>query len=171
MRHAVKKGLMLAGGIFLIHAAQAQTVPQAKQFLGAIYSQYTHQGSPPAIQSPKAIPLLSPALLSLIKENSVVLHGEVDALDSDPICVCQDHDTIHISRIDVQLADQYHANATVKFTNLGSRNTVRFKLLWVNHGWRIDDIGNPLTPSLRAVLLEENHKYLNFPPPRPASEN
>lgn len=162
---------MLAGGLFLIHAAQAQTVPEAKQFLGAIYSQYTPEGSPPSIQSLKAAPVLSPALLSLIKENSAILHGEVDVLDSDPICVCQDYDTIRVSRIDVQITNQHHANATVMFTNLGNRKTVRFKLVWVNHGWRIDDINNPLTPSLRAVLLEENRKYLNFPPPRPESEN
>jgi len=166
VRHTISKIALVFWGALSTCAGVAQTPSDARQFLETVYAQYTPSGTPTAMYDAKAASVLSPSLFRLVQENAKVLQGDVGILDADPVCVCQDYDTIHVARIDVQSDGERRANASVTFSNLQSRQTVRFKLVAVGHAWRIDDIGSADVPSLRAALIEENRKYGNLLPPK-----
>lgn len=158
-RAAISWGVGVLLGGLLISTAAAQTTPEAKTFLGKIYAQYTPEGKPIALREPQAASIASPSLLALVNENAALLHGETDVLDADPLCVCQDYDNLKVSSINILKKGKGWLNASVTFSNTGIRNTVRFKLISVDHAWRIDDISNADVPSLRAALMKENGKH------------
>jgi hypothetical protein len=99
-------------------------------------------------------------LIGLIAEDQRLAHGEVGALDGDPLCDCQDDSgdsfTIGDARADgpngavVKVVRHDH---NVKPPAL---ETIEIVLRQAYGAWRIHDVGSPYMPSLRAYLIKAN---------------
>jgi hypothetical protein len=99
-------------------------------------------------------------LIGLIAEDQRLAHGEVGALDGDPLCDCQDDSgdsfTVGVARADgpngaaVEVVRHDH---NVKPPAL---ETIKIVLRQANGVWRIHDVGTPYMPSLRAYLIKAN---------------
>jgi hypothetical protein len=138
---------------------QASKVNSIEYFLREIYSQY-HLNGEGGINIFDTQPnnFVSPSLFKLIQQDNLLLEGEAGDVDADPICACQDHDKLKITKITINQKNSQTAAATVYFKNLDTETRVDFSLLKVNGNWRIDDIGNEGMPSLRLTLEHEIQK-------------
>jgi hypothetical protein len=146
--------LALLLGLAIGPVAQAQDVKSAEAFIRTLYGNYKAKGHGVPLTGPKSASVVDPSLAELVKTDQKMLHGEVGALEADPICSCQDFD---IRSVDVSVtpdgADK--AKATAKFHNLDSDNKIDFDLVAVGGSWRIYDIHDADMPSLRKMLEEE----------------
>ncbi len=90
-------------------------------------------------------------------QNAAAKRGEVGALDGDPFIDAQDWE---IDAFDIKVVDltPNKAQATVKFTNLGSARTVVLDLTKIKSDWRISDITwtrDGKRESLRALFVKK----------------
>src|ERR1700743_2435568 len=94
---------LLLAALFSIAAtsAGAQDAAGAKAFVAHLYAAYHGQG--PDYLGPMAAKVFSPRLLKLIRRDTALAHGEVGALDGDPICNCQDFE---IKDVQVEVSPQ-----------------------------------------------------------------
>jgi hypothetical protein len=125
--------------LFGMSLASSQSLDSAKQFLASVYAAYTYNGNPPPIDAGGTDAIVSPSLFRLIQKNQSILNGEAGCLDVDPICRCQDFD-VEVTGIEVEMQGRRRARALVSFQNFNQSDEVWFDLVWVNGGWRIDDI-------------------------------
>lgn len=100
-------------------------------------------------------------MIALMRENDrLTPKGDVGAIDSDPICDCQD-DSGLIAKVGEIVAtgpDTATAAVDLRFS-LASPPEVRhlkFSLVTQAGQWRIHDIDDGDTPSLRAYLTQAN---------------
>ena len=132
-------------------AAGAQSLADARGFVTGLYRAYQH-GSPDVL-GPRARSIFSPALLALIRRDARNAHGEVGALDGDPICDCQDPDGVRLVGLDLAAAGPGRAAAHVRLRFAGSRaEAMTLDLVSIGSRWRVDDVHTADTPSLVRLL-------------------
>ena len=130
--------------------AHAQTADDARRFVSRLYAAYGR--SQPDYLGQEARQVFSPRLLALIRRDARDAHGEVGALDGDPICDCQDWGHTGVERLEVASRGAGHATAKVRFRNQGQTTDVTLDLVSLAGHWRIDDIHTKDTPSLVRYL-------------------
>jgi hypothetical protein len=86
-------------------------------------------------------------------------------LNGDPLCDCQEHDSMTTPQIVVHRTGRASAEATVNFIIEGTYvRSITLKLVQTPAGWRVDDVGDAgwtvhdpgkpdIIPSLRAWLI------------------
>jgi hypothetical protein len=147
LRRALLLPLLLAGTAAL--AAPPQT---PATFLQALYAHYTAGQSDFDPTGDAAPSLFTPSLLALINADAKQADGGVGRLDGDPICDCQDASAFKLGSITVTAQTKTTAKAVVKFNVDGTDIVSTYTLDAVADGWRIDDISDSDTPSLRGLL-------------------
>jgi len=138
-------------------AAPVASTATAEQFLRGLYAKYTPHGKPIPFVYPEAKAIVDPAMLALLKRDQDKSDAEVGAMDSDPVCRCQDWDAIKVTALRVAMQGSSAAAADVTIADSGEVQNVHFALVWLDGGWRIHDIGTKDEPSLAAYL--RNYKY------------
>jgi hypothetical protein len=136
----------------LIAAAQPAEDPAV--FIRRIYAGYAQSGYSPLIEPEK---LFSPKLTAAIHKDSS--GGEVGYLNGDPLCDCQDFESISAQILSISRPNSRSANARV-YVTLGP-NAVRdlkIRLILTRDGWRIADIVDPRGHSLSRELHRSNAK-------------
>jgi len=129
----------------------------AEQFLRGLYAKYTHNGKPTPFVYPDARTIADANMMALLKRDRDKSNGEVGAMDSDPVCRCQDWEAIKVTALQVAIQGANAASADVTFSDMGEVQKVHYSLAWTKDGWRIHDIGTRDEPSLIAYL--RNYKY------------
>ena len=145
---------LLLSGLVIASAAQAQDAKSAESFLRTIYASYKATGHPLDLAGPKAETILDPSLAALMRTDQKLADGEVGAMDSDPICACQDFDIRGIS-VAVTPDGAGKAKAAASFKNFGKATRVELDLVASGGGWRIFDIHEEDMPSLRKLLEDD----------------
>ena len=143
-----------------VSAAQAAPVASAatvEQFLRGLYAKYTANGKPTPFVYPDAKGIVDPAMLALLKNDQDKSKGEVGAMDTDPICRCQDWNALKVTSLHVAISGGNAASADVSISDDGHVEKIHFALVWLTGGWHIHDIGTKDEPSLVAYLRE--YKY------------
>jgi Protein of unknown function (DUF3828) len=153
MRFVVPALLLLTA----VPAWAAPSAASAEQFLRGLYANYKPHGKPVSFVYPDAKAIVDPAMLALLKHDKVKSKGEVGAMDSDPVCNCQDWGALKVTSLKVTMSGDSAASADVAFKNLDDAETMRFSLVYLDGGWRIHDISSKDTPSLAAYLRD--YKY------------
>ena len=144
----------------LFSATPAMAEPSAasaEQFLRGLYAQYKPHGKPVAFVYPDAKGIADPALMALLKHDRDASKGEVGAMDSDPVCNCQDWTAIKVVSVHVTMPAKDAAAAEIVFSDNGEVEKIHFALVWTSGGWRIHDIGAKDEPSLVGYLRD--YKY------------
>lgn len=152
---------MLAG------ASQAQDLSDAHAFVARIYAHYPVADRPhpfdPLGKDERSV--FDASLIGLIAEDQRLAHGEVGALDGDPLCDCQDDGGLSFT-VGPTTADG-PLGAIVEVTRRDPNATppeiekINIVLRWVSGAWRIHDVGSPNMSSLRAFLLKANRERLH----------
>ncbi len=145
-------GLALAALLLAAPAAgSAQTLQDARGFVAGLYGAYRHAS--PDVLGARARSIFSPTLLALIRRDQRNAHGEVGALDGDPICDCQDPDGVRLAGLDLAASGPGRAVAHVRLRFAGSRSeAMTLDLVSVQGAWRVDDVHSADTPSLVRLL-------------------
>jgi hypothetical protein len=133
------------------------TAASAEQFLRGLYAKYTHNGKPTPFVYPDAKNIADAGMMALLKRDRDKSNGEVGAMDSDPICRCQDWESIKVKSVQVRMQGTNAANADVTMSDMGDVQKIHYSLVWTTEGWRIHDIGAKDEPSLVAYL--KTYKY------------
>lgn len=133
-------------------AAPAET-PEA--FVRRVYVLYHPGGPGVSTERPAGTPFYTEALLDAFAKDSELLHGEVGAIDADPICACQDFGKVRVTKVAITGAGADTVSARVNFTNLRYRETVILTLARTPAGWRIADVGSKDMKSVMAALQDE----------------
>jgi hypothetical protein len=150
--------LFLAAGLSTaMAAAPVASAASAEQFLRGLYAKYVHNGKPTAFVYPDAKTIADAGMMALLKNDQVKSNGEVGAMDSDPVCRCQDWESIKVTALKVTMQGADAAAADVTISDLGDVQKIHYSLVWTKDGWRIHDIGAKDEPSLIAYL--RNYKY------------
>ena len=149
MRTAI--GLAAALALAASGAAAAADLASAQRFVEGLYAAY--HGDGPHDLGRGARKVFSSSLLALIRRDQALAHGEVGALDGDPICDCQDWEIKDV-RVAVSAAGAGRARAVADFRNTGDAITVRLDLVATPAGWRVDNIHTKDTPDLAAYLRQ-----------------
>ena len=151
--------LVLPGLFLMASVAQAAdpTPASAEQFLRGLYAKYVPNGKPTPFVYPDAKNIADPAMMALLKHDRDKSNGEVGAMDSDPICRCQDWESIKVTSLHVTMQGKDAAGADVTMSDMGDVQKIHYSLVWVNGGWRIHDIGTKDEPSLVTYL--KTYKY------------
>ena len=137
-------------------ASAAPTAQSAEAFIRRVYAPYL-AGKTDADPTGKAAPaIFAPPLLKLIRQDQAAAGGEVGALDSDPICQCQDFDRLKQLSVAVRNVTPGHATAAVRFVNEGTPEMLTYTLVAVGNDWRVADIGAKEMPSLAGLLRKAN---------------
>ena len=121
-------------------------------FLRHLYAPYV-AGNTEFDSTGKAAPtIFDSRLTALIRKDRASAHGEVGALDGDPICDCQDFEPLKALSIKVTPLGPSRAKAVVRFRNLDVSETLTYTLTRTGVGWRVTDIASPEMPSLIGLL-------------------
>jgi len=157
---AVVATLVLAAMTPLCRAADLTT---ASTFLAHLYAHYPlpHDNSAfdPTGRDAKAV--FDPAMVALLRENDrLTPRGDVGAIDWDPLCDCQDDSGMVASVGEIHPSGPGAAIAKVRlrFTQAKpvEESLLTFQLVAVQGQWRIRDVKEKATPSLRALLARAN---------------
>lgn len=133
----------------------------AEAFVKGLYAAYVPHGHPVAFDYPDAKAIADAPMLELLHRDQVKAHGEVGALDSDPVCQCQDWE--HIKVVSERTLSSAPGTATVEVKlEDGSgkdiwRQTVRFDLVQAGGAWKIHDIHTQDMPSLIALFRDAKY--------------
>lgn len=120
-------------------------------FLRNVYRGY-ETGEAASLTGSFGASIFTPELFGLIRRDHELAHGELGALNHDPICGCQDYDALTDVEIAVSPVVGDAAHASVSFRNAFHAGTVGFELVRVDRQWRIADVEEPEIPSLRRFL-------------------
>lgn len=137
----------------LMGAAAAQDLASARTFLNRVYAPYV-------ASSRKNVHIdwtkwADPSLVSLLRRSQELTpRDEVPSLNGDPICGCQDW-VIPAVAVTTKPGRDGEVLGTASFSNQGTRKTVRHRLVRAGGTWRIADIMDADTPSLRAFLEKD----------------
>jgi hypothetical protein len=143
---ALAAALALAG-----QAAAAPNLASAQRFVETLYAAYKDKGDGPQYLGRQAPQVFSPPLLALIRRDQKLAHGEVGALDGDPICDCQDW-RIRNVRVTVNVKGPDKAVAVARFVNTGEPQVVNLDLVVVKGAWRVDNVRTKDMPDLADYL-------------------
>jgi hypothetical protein len=133
----------------------ADDAKDAKTFLAGLFATYRDNKKPPA----GAHHVYDSQLQALMDEDVRLAHGEVPALDFDPLCQCQDYQHL-TARLTVRSFSPNAAVIAATLRDLGipkekPRDAV-FELVKERGAWRIHDIHADDPKSLRAFLIQQN---------------
>src|SRR4051812_20459450 len=144
-------------------ASNAADVTSARAFVRALYDHYEANGSFAVLADDEEPRYFAADMLSLLRENTLLLKGEVGDIDVDPVCVCQDNDGMKATIRKVTMTGKDAARADVDIGWSSDRHITRMKmdLLHGSGGWRIRDISwddghDKRLASFRAALIKEN---------------
>ncbi len=142
------------------YPARAADLAGAKTFLVWLYAHYPLADNArfdPIGRS--AAEVFDSPMIALIKEDArLTPEGDVGTFDGDPICDCQDDAGLEVKNVEVHGDGASAATATVTFGLADDVRKVRFSLVQVYGRWRIHDIAESWTPSLRNFLIQSNAK-------------
>lgn len=138
----------------LVAAAPATETPKA--YMERVYASYRDKDFSP-FDHPNLY--FAPSLLSAIKEDARLAHGEVGYVDGDPICQCQDTDGLHakVAKVTRQGATKALAEVILDFTDSAARR-VKFSLVRTTAGWRIADVSSSDEPSFLGAIEKSNRE-------------
>ena len=124
---------------------------QARAFIESLYANYKNDSFCPACEGKRRF--FDASLSKLLDADAKQADGEVGALDGDPVCLCQDPAGMKAKILSVALKPP-NATVTVEldFTLAKEKRRATFDLVPENGQWRIHDIHDSDTPSLRALL-------------------
>ena len=156
-----RRAVLCAAAGLAVAAPALAADAAAQAFVTQIYDAYKgkdSKGHP--LDDDRAIRgAFEPTLAALIikDQHAAAKRGEVGTLDGDPFIDAQDWE---IDAFDIAVADVApdKAQATVKFTNLGSPQTIVLDLTRIKAGWRISDITwmrDGKGASLRALFVRK----------------
>ena len=140
----------LAAAVAMATTARAQSLESAQGFVAGLYHAY--QRSQPDYLGRRAASVFSPRVLGLIRRDERNAHGEVGALDGDPICDCQDADGVRLTALSVTPAGPGRATARVRLRFPDGPRAMTLDLAAVGGQWRVDDVHTKDTPSLVGLL-------------------
>jgi hypothetical protein len=140
-------------------SAQAATIADSPHaFLERLYSAYTPKGKGNDFAYPEARAIVDESLMALLHRDQIKSKGEVGAMDSDPICQCQDWESFKVLSMHAQMTSADRASGDVTFMpDPKDTENVHFDLIRENGAWKIHDLSWHGTPSLQAYL--RNYKY------------
>jgi hypothetical protein len=145
----------------LLFAGSAQATPidaSPRAFLERLYSAYTPKGKGNDFAYPGARAIVDASLLALLHRDQIKSKGEVGAMDSDPICQCQDWESFKVLSMHTQTNGAARASGDVTFMpDPKDTEEVHFDLVRENGAWKIRDLSSKDTPSLQAYLRD--YKY------------
>ena len=126
-------------------ALAAPTGQSAEAFLHSIYDRYVgpqDKARPIDYSKPRELQhYFDPSLAAIIHKDFIRAQkvGDVPTLDGDPFIDAQDWE---IKSFDIQVTpvNGDHANAVVKFDNLGEHKALHIELVRIAGNWRIHDI-------------------------------
>ena len=143
-------GVMAALAMAMAATAHAQSLESAQGFVAGLYHAY--ETSQPNYLGRRAAGVFSPRLLALIRRDERNAHGEVGALDGDPICDCQDAEGVRLTGLSVGPAGPGRATARVRLRFPDGPRTLTLDLAAFGGQWRVDDVHIKDTPSLVRLL-------------------
>ena len=156
---------LLSAALLSIAPANAAEPAGARAFLQRVYSHYPmpRGGAPFDPTGRSASAVFDAGMIALIREDRRLAKGEVGAIDSDPLCQCQDDGGMKVEIGPAKPVGSTSATAAVVL-RFGAASPpdiqrVEFSLVAVNGQWRIHDIKSTDTPSLRAYLTKANHDH------------
>ena len=123
----------------------------ADAFVRALYQQYGKPDRPDELGEP-APRIFAPRLLALIRADEKAAGGEVERLDEDPLCNCQDDDGFRLSSITIVRRPAGRVVATVRFRFHVVSEMVSLDLVAARGGWRVADVHSRDIPSLVSFL-------------------
>ena len=128
-----------------------------RKFVTDIFSGYVAgRDAPPWIRA------FTPPMRHLIAHNRLLNHGaESEAIGADPICGCQDWQTIRITGLALELRPDGKVLATVRFLNFGP-STRAFIVARTQRGWLLDDVIEREHFGLRDALLRDNWHLVRY---------
>jgi hypothetical protein len=145
----------------LLFAGLAQATPiesSPRAFLERLYSAYAPRGKGNDFAYPEARAIVDAPLLALLHRDQIKSKGEVGAMDSDPICQCQDWESFKVLSMDTQINGASRASGNVTFMpDPKDTEKIHFDLVRENGAWKIHDMSSRDTPSLQAYLRD--YKY------------
>ena len=151
---ALAASLLLAGA-----PVQSADLAGAKAFLVQVYSHYPQRRGGPEFDPTgrSAAAVFDPGLANLFREDvRLTPQGDVGAVDSDPLCACQDDDGLVVTIEAVTPSGPAAASARVKLRFAAAKppeiQRLAIDLVAVQGQWRIHDIHSKDQPSLRAYL-------------------
>lgn len=163
MKHRRFGLAILASATLAGAAAHAGDLASARAFVAWIYSHYPTSTRHPtfdALGAPNKRAIFAPSLIALFDEDARLAHGEVGALDGDPLCDCQDDGGMTFKITSVRSMDSAHASAVVARSYPDSKppevETITLDLAMTKGHWRVYDVRSKDTPSLRALLIRSN---------------
>ena len=146
----------------------AAEAPEA--FVRRVYARYKTSDAPGVPTDRKGgVPFYATALLDAFAKDEELSHGEVGAIDGDPICDCQDYGNLRVKSVAITKGEADTVKAQVDFTNLRYHETVTLTLTQTPAGWRIADVANKGMKSVMAVLQDEIAHPTPPEPPGPSS--
>jgi hypothetical protein len=148
-----------AAGLILVGTCAGAAAPRddPESFVRALYARF--KADPNffvglADVSDEAV--YSPSLMRVLNANRAfhAKHSDL-GLNGDPICDCQEHESMTTPRIAVRRTGRSSAEATANFMieDFYARS-MTLKLVQTPAGWRVDDVGGTDMPSLRNWLLK-----------------
>lgn len=147
--------VLIAAAALSAATTWADDATDAKTFLAGLFATYSDNKKPPA----GSRHVYDSQLQALMDEDVRLAHGEVPALDFDPLCQCQDYEHLQ-ARLTVQSSSHNAAVIDAALRDSGMphekpRNAV-FYLIKEQGAWRIHDIHADDPKSLRAFLIQQN---------------
>src|SRR5215469_1842690 len=98
---------LMAAAISTVAAAAAPQSPE--DFLKHLYAGYAPGKTPLAFDYRTAGSFVDDSMIALLRRDDKMSNGEVGAIDSDPICQCQDWDGMKVLSIHSKLLAPGHA--------------------------------------------------------------
>lgn len=136
-----------AGG----NPATAPDLQPAKAFLTRLYAPYiaSSRGNSTYVEWTR---WAEPSLVSLLKRSGEPTpRDEMPSMAGDPICVCEELDA-RTSAITTRAGADGEALGTASFVDGGQQQSEQLRLVRTRDAWRIADITDANTPSLRQYL-------------------
>ncbi len=134
--------------------AMAASIEKPETFVRRVYARYRTDGPGLPMERPGGSAFYTGALLDAFAKDSALANGEIGAIDSDPICVCQDYENLRVTAVAIENGEADTVKARVKFTNLQYHETVTLTLSRTAAGWRIADVGSQHQPSIMALIRD-----------------
>ena len=153
---------LLALALVAAAPARAADVAGARAFVQQLYAHYPQPANTSFDPTgANASSVFDPSMIALFRENArLTPKGDEGAIDSDPICDCQDDSGLRsrIGAVRLVAPDTAIADVVLTFTEAIPPEVDRLTLTLVTiHGqWRIYDIHSTNTPSFRAYLIKAN---------------
>lgn len=129
------------------------TAASARAFLTAIYASYAHGRNGVRLDHPERY--FEPVLAAAIRkdEREAEAKGDMNKMDADPFCNCQDFEGMSKAVIGPIALHGNRATATVRFSFGNERMAVHFTLVWTGAGWRVWDMGSDELGGVREMYF------------------